>query len=920
MNWENGKDIIEFLQRIDEGYIANESEKFKLSEITKLQCEDFVELTSIPKSIGLLENLRVLDLDKTSVSDIKVLASMKNLTRLYMNFTKIEDISPLSQLHYLKSLFITHTPIKNIDTLATLQNLQSLFLSYTEIVDISPLSNLKNLKELSLSTTYISNLDVLSNLTNIKELFLWGNQITNIDALSTLKNLDRLDLSYTYIHTIPDWIGDLKKLKILGLQGMDLHSIPQKLLQLDLPFTLNNPPWEKGIHIDGTKIATQPISLFMQPREMIEAYYKSEQVSINEAKVIFLGDGGTGKTHTIKRLLNKGKEDNYETKTTPGIDITNYWAETDERQFNIHFWDFGGQEIMHAMHRCFLTERTCYVVILSNRADGDLTARARYWLKNIQSFAPGARVLLAVNKWDNIQSGGLDMNRLIQEYTNLCDTPIHYSAKNSNDEDFNLLTKAIIREASKLDSTAMRFPVQWANIRQELLTVAEIRYYIDKKEYHEICKKHGLDSTDIRTWLLEWFNDLGICFSYHQDKEKSGNTVELDSYKVLNPQWLTNAIYIIINHGKYYAENGKLHINNIRNLLRDPNLGVLKDVTYTDQEINYVLDVMRKFKLSYKVSSTHEFIPALCEENTPQQLHPEDYPHHISYQMKYTYLPDSVVHQLMIRSYRNLNPEKLWRKGLRIDIDYVGLSAIIDMGNDDSTLRIDVYSCGQVEPWKLLNNIRKDLISINNDLGLKAQEEIIIRDGNYDIIKSVKELLAYKEHGLSTVSLYNEKTGKISSYNVNEILGVTFGKETLDEIERQADEINQPFHQAFTNCTIKEVNIYSQMPTQSPPDAMDIIKYLIQNQTEINDKIISHLIDELKKSEDTEAQKLLSEVDIDSGKGILQRIDEFFKRTVSITDNGKKLYNTGKGIVKALNAIWPVIATQIPEIVEHLGS
>ncbi|MEE0060793.1 MAG: COR domain-containing protein, partial [Acutalibacteraceae bacterium] len=721
------------------------------------------------------------------------------------------------------------------------------------------------------------------------------------------------------IHTIPDWIGDLKKLQALNLSEMNLHSIPQKLLQLNLPFSFENSPFTNGIQLYDTKLATQPISLFMQPREMIEAYYESEQVAINEAKVIFLGDGGVGKTHTIKRIKNDGKKDDYETKTTSGVDIINYWAKNDTKQFNINFWDFGGQEIMHAMHRCFLTERTCYVVVLSNREDSNLTARARYWLKNIQSFAPGARVLLAVNKWDDIQSGGLDMNRLIQDYDNLCDTPIYYSAKNSNDDDFNLLTKAIIREASKLDSTEMRFPVQWANIRRELQIEAQNHHYIDKQKYHNICKTYGLESPDIRTWLLEWFNDLGICFSYHQGKEKNGNPVELDSYKVLNPKWLTNAIYIIINHGNEVADHGKLHINIISQLLRTPELGVLKNVTYKNHEISYVLDVMRKFTLSYKISSSHEFIPALCEENTPEQLHPEGYPYHISYQMKYTYLPDSVVHQLMIRSYKNLNPEKIWRKGLRIDIDYVGLSAVVYMLDDDSTLRIDVYSHGSVEPWILLNNIRHDLISINSNLGLKAKDEIIIRDHDFDIVKSVNELLSAREQGIDKYPLYNEKTNRTIFRSVDEILGITFGEENMKAIEKQAAEKNQSLAQTFAHCTIKEVNIYPQSPKQATPDAMEIINVLVQQQGDILDKAISCLIQEFEKSEDKETEKLLTEVKKDSGKGALQKIDEFLKRTASIGDNMKKTYKAGKGVADVIKSAWPVIIAKCPEILEHLS-
>lgn len=57
----------------------------------------------------------------------------------------------------------------------------------------------------------------------------------------------------------------------------------------------------------------------------------------------------------------------YPTETTPGIDITDFPVRQPNYNFDIHFWDFGGQEIMHAMHRCFLTSRTCYVVVICNR-------------------------------------------------------------------------------------------------------------------------------------------------------------------------------------------------------------------------------------------------------------------------------------------------------------------------------------------------------------------------------------------------------------------------------------------------------------------------------------------------------------------------------------------------------------------------
>lgn len=61
---------------------------------------------------------------------------------------------------------------------------------------------------------------------------------------------------------------------------------------------------ESGIYIKGLKLLKQPVSLFLQPRELIEDYYRQPHILVNETKVIFLGSEGVGKTHTIKRILN----------------------------------------------------------------------------------------------------------------------------------------------------------------------------------------------------------------------------------------------------------------------------------------------------------------------------------------------------------------------------------------------------------------------------------------------------------------------------------------------------------------------------------------------------------------------------------------------------------------------------------------
>lgn len=862
-------------------------------------------------SLSALTDLSTLDLRYTQVENVCALAQLKRLEKLQLEGTQITNVDPLKGLNHLEIVNLNRSSIININGLSELTSLRELFLGGTQITNIDCLGDLSSLTGLALWKTKITSVNSLSNLVNLKTLAIQDTYITSIDCLFSLVNLEILYIAGTQINGLPKWIGNLKKLRRLDISKLNLHSIPKELLQLDLPFyKKGNHAQDAWISIDGTVLATQPPSLFEQPRELIWAYYDAEQIPINEAKVIFLGDGGAGKTHTIQRIQNNGKQAQYETETTPGIEITNYLVDRDNQKFNIHFWDFGGQEIMHAMHRCFLTDRTCYVVVVSNR--WDLNNRARYWLKNIDSFAKGAPVLLAINRWDNIQETGIDMSRLTKDYPNLIKQPVYYSAKNSTDLEFQQLIDAIIREAGKLDSSAMSFPVQWASIRQQLLDLADKRHYIDKDEYHQICDQQELDSPQIRAWLLEWFNDLGVCFSYHQNESKN---TELESYKVLNPRWLTNAIYIIINAGQRYADKGRMGINLIQDLLGHSEFGVLPNVIYTDSEREYILEVMRKFNLSYSVSNSQEFIPALCDSETPSELHPAIYTKQISYQLVYPYLPDSVVHQLMIRSYKNLNPEKIWRKGLRIDIEWLGLTAVVDMGNDDSTLRIDVYAKGNVEPWELLHSIRKDIAIINNKLGLDAKDYIVIHANGGDIPITVNQLLDAKDQGMNTLPIYNEFSRKWEYHQVDEVLGATFGEEVMAATMKEAKEKEQSIAETFPLITIENVNIYQHAML---PDALKIIEYLIQHQCETNTQLLECLVNSLESTKDEEAGTLAKNIKQDhkEKKNFLKRIEEQIKPAATIVSSGTTIYKGGKAVLGAIQAAYPQIIEHLPEIAE----
>ena len=870
-----------FLEQIDKGYAPTPEEQAVLDSIVSLNAFPDSRITIIPHSISLLHNICLLSLFGTQITDCSPLAGLTSLAELSLSRTLIADCNPLAGLTSLTELSLSRTLITDCSPLAELTSLTKLYLSDTQITDCSPLAGLISLTKLDLSDT----------------------QITDCSPLAGLTSLTKLDLS-----------------------GLRLHSLPKEFLTLEIPFIDEHYIYSTGINLHDVQLRTQPVSLFFQPREMIQAYFDSPQVPIQEAKVIFLGEGGAGKTHTIKRILNHCKNEDYKTDTTPGIEISPYDGNYKGKALRINFWDFGGQEIMHAMHRCFLTERSLYVVILTNRHD--LMPHARFWLKNIQTFAKNSPVLLAVNRWDNINLRGLDMDRLQKDYPQLCPIPMYYSAKDPSEEAFHSFLNEILKEASKLDSTAMTFPKEWADIRQDLIVRAEKENYISLDSYYKICEDRGLKDPTIRDWLLHWFNDMGICFSYH---DRPGTNPTLQNYKVLQPRWLTNAVYRLINSGQKYAEKGRILLSNIEDLLKtpsgDPKEAVLPNVSYHGMEYSYVLEVMRKFNLSYKINDRYEFIPALCSEDTPKNLHPTQYKTKLSYVMEYTYLPDTVIHRLMIRCYEKLHTDFVWRKGLRLEEELAGLTAVVDMGNDDATLRIDIYSDNILPPWKLLNKLRNTLAQINKDLGLQAEDHILIQGKQEEIPQSVNRLLLAKEHNVKELTIIG-KEEFLGNMSIDKILGETFGEELLRKAEDLAQKENRSITYIFYN--IHNGDVYEAPVTQhngnvncyqGMDDAklFEILEYLEQNHSQSQEALVNAFIahlEALNTADALEQAKKLKE-EKDQKPGIYTG---FAKRMKQLSEIGGGLAVVGKVCNPLWDNVKPWLAeniTKIPEIIDR---
>lgn len=655
---------------------------------------------------------------------------------LFQILPEDELIQPLLERcgDHLQTLLLCNTRLPELD-FSSLSSPRVLELYFNQdLRRIRGLDALTGLTRLNLSgcknLTQLPPLDTLTNLTNLNLYKCSGIRMLP-EGLRGMKSLRKLDLSFLHLENLPDWLPDIA-------ESFSLN-----------PF-INHGKEKAAVCLWQTTVDTIPDaeSIFSQPYEVICQWFESRREGtsrpLNEIKVVFLGDGEAGKSHTIARLMNDGGDPvDYTDKSTPGIVIKHKDYEQDDRKFRVHYWDFGGQEIMHSMHRIFLTSRTMYVVLLNARDDtqGD---RAHYWLHNIQSFAPGAPVLLVLNKIDQNPKASLDERTLRSRYPGLTQV-VKLSALEFSREEFNLaLRDVLLAEICKTNVLDQQWPQSWIQVKKRLETMDT--HYIWGSDYKRICKECQVEG--VQTELLHWFNDLGVSFCFCDEEDYT-----LNNHVILRPDWITNGLYIILFNDCIGARNGRIPHKSIYALLaragEDETIRcTLPDARYDRPgDVSYVLDVMRKFQLSLDNQDGHEFIPMLCNQASTVDIHYyERDPEVLEFTMQFDYLPDNLLHRLMVERHDELDMDNVWRTGARFQHKELGFSAVVVI--DGNALRFFIRHDNPMHrPNTYLTMLKANVDRIWKKMGLKAPicKLVYKLDGkrdefDYDEIKLNQEL------------------------------------------------------------------------------------------------------------------------------------------------------------------------------------
>ena len=607
--------------------------------------------------LSSLNSLQSLNLNSNNISDGNFLSSLNSIQSLDLYSNKISDGNFLSSLNSIQSLDLGGNNISDWNFLSSLNSLQSLNLGGNNISDWNFLSSLNSLQSLNLSYNNISDGNFLSSLNSLQSLNLSYNNISDGNFLSSLNSLQSLNLNSNNISD-GNFLFSLAKLRTVDLRENQLKDLPEFLLKTDieieegheyrsaLPGSLN---WRSN------PIESPSIEILRQGHEAIVNYFSAgEMQALREAKVLVVGEAEVGKTSLIKQLL--GQEFDPKERKTHEIGRHPLTLTCgDKGTINLRVWDFGGQDIMHATHQFFLTRRSVYLLVLNSRHNEN-QSRIDYWLRLIESFGGDSPVIVVCNKSDE-EIMNLPWKAYLEKFPR-----IRHYVKRVSCSDGDGMKEVLDRIAQVVEEDLPHVgepvPKTWFAVKEALEAQTESgKDYLDRSSFENLCEDKGVKK-DAEGTLLRFLHDLGVVLHFddaHPMFKKGGH--EMDT-KVLNPAWVTAAIYRVINNPDLITAGGHLHLTDLQRILNE-----VPDFTYDEPQQEFIVGMMKRFELCFELTDQAGkawLLPDLLPKDSPEI---GNWKGAWRFRFQYSILPGAVISRLIVRLHHLIQGEFYWRYG-----------------------------------------------------------------------------------------------------------------------------------------------------------------------------------------------------------------------------------------------------------------
>jgi len=782
-----------------------------IGQLQQLQSLDlsFNGLTALPESVGRLQQLRSLTLHGNRLRILpELVGQLQELQSLDLSGNVLTALpESIGRLQELQSLDLSGNELTALpESLGQLQELQSLDLSGNELTALpESIGQLQQLQNLNLRANQLAALpESIGQLRRLRNLYLRYNRLATLpEFIGRLLQLQNLHINVNHLMALPESIGQLQQLQSLELRANQLTALPESIGQLQrlqslelrdnqlttLPESMRQLKTLDRLYLDGNDSIGLPAEVLSRskPGEILDYYFRLRigKRPLNEAKLILVGRGAVGKTSIVNMLIYKKFKKTE--KKTEGIRITQWLVQLNGNEdVRLNVWDFGGQEIMHATHQFFFTQRSLYLLVLNGREGGE-DADADYWLKLIESFGAESPIIVVLNK---IKEHPFDLNRraLQQKYP-----AIREFVKTDCEDGTGIgeLCKIIKRETDRLEHLRDAFPASWFTIKDRLAGMK--KNYLTFDQYREVCIEENETDESAQVSLAFYLHYLGIALNFKDDPR-------LHDTHVLNPHWMTRGIYKILNAERLERQKGEIGLSDFS--------AILSETEYPRAMHRFIFDLMKKFELcfSFPDDDVRYLIPELLDKQEPEETADFNPAECLNFEYHYTVLPEGLLPRFIVRTSSLSEGLKRWRTG--VILQFEDCRALVKGDIQDKKVFIHVKGPA-VSRRRLLAIIRSDFERIHRDIRKLEPREMVPLPGYPEEAVSYQDLLVMEREGEKEIKLV--AGGRVVKQDVQHLLnGVDL--EGTRRIEHEIDLISEAVR-LFLSYSHKDESLRNELET-----------------------------------------------------------------------------------------------------------
>lgn len=396
----------------------------------------------------------------------------------------------------------------------------------------------------------------------------------------------------------------------------------------------------------------------------------------------------------------------------------------------------------------FLTKRSLYVFVWTARTDDNIIS-FDYWLNVIKLLSDSAKVLVVLNKIDE-RIKMIDEHSIKSKFDNIVEF-LKISATEGTG--MKELTESIKREMELLPHIGDTLPKAWVDIRNKLENLG--KNFISISEYKKICNKYGLNEQQA-LYLSHYFHDLGVILHFQENEI-------LNEIVFLKPEWATNAVYKVSDTKKIQMNYGKFKFSDLNRIW----------TSYSENNYKYLIELMKKFELCFKLNNTEYIVPELLSESKPKAFYEWNPKDNLIFEYHYDFMPTGIITRFIVRIHDIVYESNYWKNGAivrRVEVFKDAKGNIKKFENTDALImnmplerKIRISIRGN-DKTQLLGIIRREIDYIHRTLNYPDFKEMIpckcstCNSSTEKTIFSYKDLKVYLESDEKTIFCTNGKT------------------------------------------------------------------------------------------------------------------------------------------------------------------